>query len=165
MLSIGKARAGSAAVLPGTVAAGAEEYYTGAKEAPGEWTGRRGAARARRRGRRRHAPPGSRSNATRVPVSADRAQGAPKVPGFDATFCAPKSVSLLFALGEPETPTRFATPTTQRSPRRCSVFEAEAARARPGRGGRNGTRRMASSLPRFGIGPRGRVIRISTRMS
>ena len=30
-----------------------------------------------------------------------RAQGAPKVPGFDATFCAPKSVSLLFALGDP----------------------------------------------------------------
>ena len=64
---------------------------------------RRGSTtRARRRGRRR--------GAGRVldhvdPTGAYRLTGAHSVPtvaGFDATFCAPKSVSLLFALGAPE---------------------------------------------------------------
>ncbi len=40
MLSLGKLAPGQQQYYLATVAAGAEEYYTGAKEAPGEWTGR-----------------------------------------------------------------------------------------------------------------------------
>ena len=104
MLSLGKLAPGQQQYYLATVAAGAEEYYTGAKEAPGEWTGRSAARLGLdRRGRRAR----RFTKCSRVAIHGranglTRAQGAPKVPGFDATFCAPKSVSLLFALGEPE---------------------------------------------------------------
>ena len=39
MLSLGKLAPGQQQYHLDTVAAGAEEYYTGAKEAPGEWMG------------------------------------------------------------------------------------------------------------------------------
>ena len=65
-----------------------------------------------------------------------RAQGAPKVPGFDVTFCAPKSVSLLFALGEPEASNEVRNAADAAVAASMSVFEAEAARARRGQGGR-----------------------------
>jgi conjugative relaxase-like TrwC/TraI family protein len=64
-----------------------------------------------------------------------RAQGAPKIPGFDATFCAPKSVSLLFALGDPEVSNEVRNAHDAAVAAALRVFEAEAARARRGRGG------------------------------
>jgi len=85
------------------VAEGVEEYYTNAREAPGLWMGQ-SAERLALSGEvdaealhlvLDHRDPNSGTRLT-------RAQGAPTVPGFDATFCAPKSVSLLFALGDPE---------------------------------------------------------------
>jgi conjugative relaxase-like TrwC/TraI family protein len=90
MLSLGKLAPGQQQYYLATVAAGAEEYYTGVKEAPGEWTGR-SAARLGLSGEvaaetlrdvleQRDPRTGERMT---------RAQGAPKVPGFDATFCAP----------------------------------------------------------------------------
>ena len=39
MLSLGKLAPGQQAYYLDTVARGAEEYYTGAKEAPGQWMG------------------------------------------------------------------------------------------------------------------------------
>lgn len=81
---------------------GVEEYYTGgATEAGGEWLG----AGARQLGLEadvkgdalRHvlggeSPEGVFLRSTRTPV---------KIAGFDLTFSAPKSVSVLFAVGEP----------------------------------------------------------------
>ena len=40
MLSLGKLAAGSGDYYTAMVATGAEEYYAGAREAPGTWTGR-----------------------------------------------------------------------------------------------------------------------------
>jgi conjugative relaxase-like TrwC/TraI family protein len=83
-----------------SVGDGVEEYYVGGTEARGEWLG----AGARERGleglvdgealRRVLAgedDEGEQLRASRVPVS---------VAGYDLTFSAPKSVSVLFALGE-----------------------------------------------------------------
>ena len=137
MLSLGKLAPGQQQYYLATVAAGAEEYYTGVKEAPGEWTGR-SAARLGLSGEvaaetlrdvleQRDPRTGERMT---------RAQGAPKVPGFDATFCAPKSVSLLFGLGEPEVSNEVRNGHDAAVAAAVGVLEAEAARARRGRGGR-----------------------------
>ena len=137
MLSLGKLAPGQQQYYLATVAAGAEEYYTDAKEAPGEWTGR-SAARlgltSEVDAETLHQVLESRDPWTGERLT--RAQGAPKVPGFDATFCAPKSVSLLFALGEPEASNEVRNAHDAAVAAAMSVFEAEAARARRGRGGR-----------------------------
>ncbi len=101
MLSIGKLGQGQERYYLEAVAEGAEDYYVYAGEAPGRWAGG-----------------GSDSLSlagevqgeafTAVLLSTDPATGEPlgkrnaasKVPGFDLTFSAPKSVSLLFALGD-----------------------------------------------------------------
>jgi conjugative relaxase-like TrwC/TraI family protein len=88
----------------GRVATGIEDYYTGVGEAPGEWLGS-GAAELGLSGK---------LDATELraiiegvdPGSGEAllggGPGRPRsVPGFDLTFSAPKSVSLLFAFGDP----------------------------------------------------------------
>ena len=136
MLSLGKLAPGQQAYYLETVAHGAEEYYTGGKEAPGEWVGA-AAARLGLEGEvdavALHAvlssrDPGSGSRLT-------RGQGAPSVPGFDATFCAPKSVSLLFALGDPETSNEVRNAHDVAVERALGALESVAARARRGKGG------------------------------
>jgi conjugative relaxase-like TrwC/TraI family protein len=136
MLSLGKLAPGQQQYYLATVAAGAEEYYTGAKEAPGEWTGR-SAARLGLVGEvdaeTLHLVLEGRDPRTGERLT--RAQGAPKVPGFDATFCAPKSVSLLFALGDPEASNEVRNAHDAAMTAAMGVLEVEAARARRGRGG------------------------------
>jgi conjugative relaxase-like TrwC/TraI family protein len=136
MLSVGKLAPGQQEYYLETVARGAEEYYTGAKEAPGQWTGL-STARLGLAGEVDADALGlileSRDPASRERLT--RAQGAAKIPGFDATFCAPKSVSLLFALGEPETSNEVRNAHDAAVAAALRVLEAEAARARRGRGG------------------------------
>ncbi len=136
MLSLGRLAPGQQQYYLETVARGAEEYYTGAKEAPGQWTGL-SAARLRLVGE-------VDADALRLvlesrdPTTGERltrAQGAPKIPGFDATFCAPKSVSLLFALGEAEASNEVRNAHDTAVDAALRALEAEAARARRGRGG------------------------------
>jgi conjugative relaxase-like TrwC/TraI family protein len=117
------------------VARGVEEYYTAAKEAPGEWLGdsaeelgldglvdvdsfRRVLA---------HAHP-----ETDEPLTDGKS--LPKVPGFDATFCAPKSASLLFALGDPETSNEVRNAHDVAMREAFDVLQS-LARGRRGRGG------------------------------
>ena len=101
MLSIGKLAAGGEDYYLEAVAAGVEDYYLGAGEAPGRWLAGAGALglegevaaddlRALLAGRE----PGGEQLAAAPP-------GRTRVPGYDLTFSAPKSVSLLHALGEP----------------------------------------------------------------
>jgi len=113
-LSIGKLAQGQEAYYVDTVAGGAEEYYLGHGEAPGEWVGR-SASRLELVGEvdgddlaalLRHADPRSGDQLT-------KGRSSPKVAGFDLTFCAPKSVSLLWAFGTPEWPPR-SSPRTRR---------------------------------------------------
>ncbi len=104
MLSIGKMVAGAEDYYLNTVAGGREEYYTGAGEAPGTWLGS-SAARLGLSGE--VAPDDLRMLlAGTAPdgrcLTTGRARSAGRVAGFDLTFSAPKSVSLLYGLGDDE---------------------------------------------------------------
>lgn len=101
VLNIGRLGSDGGAYYLSTVAAGAEEYYLGAGEAPGRWVGRGTAAL------------GLAGQVTREELGAVLAGRHPRdghgvrasnrsvtVPGFDLTFRAPKSVSLLWAMSE-----------------------------------------------------------------
>jgi conjugative relaxase-like TrwC/TraI family protein len=105
VLSIGKMVAGSEDYYLNTVASGREEYYTGAGEAPGQWLGS-GTGELDLSGE--VAPdhlrsvlagfaPGGRS------LTAGRVRPDGRVSGFDLTYSAPKSVSLLYGLSDPAT--------------------------------------------------------------
>lgn len=85
-----------------SVAAGREEYYTGSGEAPGHWLG----AGADELGLTGEVAPddlravlAGMEPGGRV-LTAGRVDPARRVTGFDLTWSAPKSVSLLYALGD-----------------------------------------------------------------
>ena len=101
MLNIGKLGAGRADYYL-SLAAGAEDYYTGHGQPPGRWFGH-GAAILGLDG---VVAPDDLTAVLEgvVPGSASRLTRA-KVPGFDLTFRAPKSVSLLYGLGDADTVT------------------------------------------------------------
>ncbi|MDP9389410.1 MAG: relaxase domain-containing protein, partial [Actinomycetota bacterium] len=100
VLSIGKLGKGQENYYLATVAKGVEDYYTGAGEAPGEWSGT-GAARLGLSGQV------DAEHLRAVLGGVDPVGGAvlggrtraDRVPGWDLTFSAPKSVSVLFGLG------------------------------------------------------------------
>src|SRR6202453_5192033 len=88
-----------------TVAEGREAYYTGSGESPGFWLGE-GARRLGLEGA--VAPDELRQVLAGISPSgeiltAGRVDEAKRVAGFDLTWSAPKSVSLLFGLSEPAT--------------------------------------------------------------
>lgn len=105
VLSIGRMRARSWEYYAREVAGGLEDYYAGAGEAPGVWSGR-GAAAAGIAGPVSGEALGLAFGEAAHPVSGEALGLGWRVPdgvtGFDATFSAPKSVSVLFALGGPE---------------------------------------------------------------
>ena len=104
MLSIGKLGVGQADYYLQAVGQGIEDYYTGLGEAPGRWLGA-ASAELELHGE-------VEADALRAVLNGNRAdgsapltrsgQGRQRVPGFDLTFSAPKSVSLLFGLADPE---------------------------------------------------------------
>jgi conjugative relaxase-like TrwC/TraI family protein len=140
VLSIGKL--GNADYYLEMVADGLEEYYTNAREAPGVWVGR-SAERldlvGEVDGEVLHRVLDHRDPRTGTRLT--RPQGAPKVPGFDATFCAPKSVSLLFALGDPEISNEVRNAHDAAVAAAVRVLEDVAARSRRGKAG---TERMVA---------------------
>ncbi|MDQ3973827.1 MAG: relaxase domain-containing protein [Actinomycetota bacterium] len=103
MLNIGKLSAGGECYYLDTVASGVEDYCTGSGEAAGYWVG--SATPTLGLSGEVHA------NALRAvlvaadPMSGQRLTraGHRRVPGFDMTFRAPKSVSVLYGLADPET--------------------------------------------------------------
>jgi conjugative relaxase-like TrwC/TraI family protein len=136
VLSLGKLGPGQQQYYLDTVARGLEEYYTGAKEAPGVWVGS-GAARlglagevdAEALGRvLEHVDP---SGMYRLTAS----RSVPVVAGFDVTFCAPKSVSLLYALGPPEVSNEVRNAADAAMAGSLGVLEQVACRVRRGQGG------------------------------
>jgi len=136
VLSLGKLAPGQQQYYLDTVARGAEEYYTGTKEAPGQWLGRA----AERLGLHGEVDPDVlhrvRNGAEpRTDTRLTRAQGAPSVPGFDATFCAPKSVSLLYSLGPREASNEVRNAHDAAVGASFKLLEEVAARARRGKGG------------------------------
>jgi Ti-type conjugative transfer relaxase TraA len=97
VLSIGKLAAGSEGYYLASVARGAEDYYLHAGEAPGRWLG----AGARELGLEGEVA-GDDLRAVLGGVDMNgTALAKRKVPGWDLTFSAPKSLSILHALGGP----------------------------------------------------------------
>lgn len=101
MLSIGKLGVGQADYYLQAVGRGIEDYYAGTGEAPGRWLGA-AAGELELAGevgadQLRAVLNGSRPDGA-GPLTRS-GQGKSRVPGFDLTFSAPKSVSLLFGLG------------------------------------------------------------------
>ncbi len=101
MLNIGKLAAGKAGYYL-ALASGVEDYYTGHGEPPGRWFGS-GADQLGLAGTVT-AEDLTSLLAGRDPGTGERL-GRARMPGFDLTFRAPKTVSLLYALGDPETVT------------------------------------------------------------
>ena len=102
MLSIGKLTIEQSRYYERQVAQGRDDYYSGRGESPGRWTGS-GAETLELGGRvdddgfvalMEGRDPGTGERLKRV-------GGRSKVAAFDLTFSAPKSVSVLFAIGEP----------------------------------------------------------------
>src|SRR3954453_220432 len=138
MLSIGKLAAGPTAgrYYVEQVAQGREDYYAGEGEAPGNWAGS-GAASLALRGEVTEGgitllldgrDPGSGAQLRRPLAS-----GA--VAGFDLTFRAPKSVSILFGIGDRAPARRLGREDEAAVGEALGYLEREACRARRGRGG------------------------------
>src|SRR3954471_8358855 len=147
MLSIGKLAVGQAdyyleqahgaVTRAGSVRSGVEDYYLGGLEAPGAWIGS-----------------GTRPLGLQGKVDADRldrvlagehpVSGEPlgrvvrqRVPGFDLTFSAPKSVSVLFGVGDDELRGVIRDAHDQAVAEGLGYLEREAVATRRGAGGMN----------------------------
>jgi conjugative relaxase-like TrwC/TraI family protein len=140
VLNIGKLRKGGELYYLNSVARGVEDYYLGSGEAPGYWlatgaedlglTGEVGdnALRALLRGLD---PRSGERLANSSRSKRDR------VPGFDLTFRAPKSVSLLHALGPKEASNQVVSAHDTAVAAALAYLERHASSSRRGKGGKN----------------------------
>lgn len=132
-MSIGKLAAGQQEYYLSAVAKGVEDYYTGHGEEPGRWLG----GSAERLGLSGTVE----ANDLRAVLSGvdPRDETAllrcVRVPGFDATFSAPKSVSLLYALGDGTVPRRVVAAHEAAVDAAVGYLERNAALVRRGHGG------------------------------
>ncbi len=104
MLSIGKLGQGQADYYLEAVGQGVEDYYAGAGEAPGSWAGSAAGElelSGQVDGELLHRVLAGEDPKTGEAL-AQLSRGGVRVPGFDLTFSAPKSVSVLFGLGDSE---------------------------------------------------------------
>ncbi|MGH2477720.1 MAG: MobF family relaxase, partial [Candidatus Limnocylindrales bacterium] len=104
-MSLWKLRVGVESYYLAQIASGLDEYYTGAGEAPGRWTGT-GSPLLGLDGEvagddLRAVLAGLAPNTALTPNGAPLTSHARRVPGFDLTFAVPKSVSTVYALGDP----------------------------------------------------------------
>jgi len=139
VLSIGKLAAGQASYYERQVAGGRDDYYSGRGEAPGEWAGR-GAAALGLAGRVEAAQfnalmagldPSDEALERRLRDS----RGEPNVVGFDPTFSAPKSVSVLFAAGDEQAAGRLIGAHESAVRAALEYVEDAAVKVRRGKGG------------------------------
>lgn len=138
MLSIGKLTGGadSARYYEQTVATGREDYYSGRGESAGQWVGE---------GARALGIEGSISEGElqallvhgRHPLTGEllRAVGGTSVQGFDLTFSAPKSVSVLFAVGDEDLRRSVTRAHDAAVLDALGYLEREAVQVRRGKGG------------------------------
>jgi conjugative relaxase-like TrwC/TraI family protein len=135
MLNIGRMAPGSHDYYLSVVADGAEDYYLRRGEAPGRWLGR-GLAAVDLAGR-------VEAEQLRRVLAGDHlhtgerlaAHPARKVPGFDLTFRAPKSVSLLWAFADRDVAGQVLAAHEAAVEAAVGYVEREAARTRRGAGG------------------------------
>jgi conjugative relaxase-like TrwC/TraI family protein len=137
MLSIGKVRLSGEGYYLAAVADGIDEYYRGVGEAPGRWTGDAAAGlglegavepeQLRAVWEGQHPKTGE---------GLGRFRGR-QVAGYDLTFRAPKSVSLLAGLGDPETARAVTAAHEAAVDAAFGYIERHAARSRTGTAGVN----------------------------
>jgi conjugative relaxase-like TrwC/TraI family protein len=136
VLSIGKLTVEQSRYYERQVAQGRDDYYSGRGESPGRWTGS-GAETIGLGGRvdddgfmalMEGRDPGTGERLKRV-------GGRSKVAAFDLTFSAPKSVSVLFAIGEPALTGALVEAHESAVDAALGYLEREACRVRRGRGG------------------------------
>jgi conjugative relaxase-like TrwC/TraI family protein len=138
MLSIGKLGAGQERYYTAKVAEGAEDYYSGEGEAEGYWLGD-AAADLGLQGKvdadQLTAMLTGHDPATGAPLGLRHVGGRGPVPGFDLTFSAPKSVSLLWALGGPEIAGQVREAQRESLAAAFNYMQREACWTRRGHGG------------------------------
>ena len=147
MLSIGKLTVEQSRYYERQVAQGRDDYYSGRGESPGRWTG--AGAETLRLGGRVDDDGFMALMDGRDPGTGERLKrvgGRSKVAAFDLTFSAPKSVSVLFAIGEPALAGALVEAHESAVDAALGYLEREACRVRRGRGG---------VAPRGGGGVRG----------
>lgn len=137
MLSIGKLGHGQADYYLQAVGQGIEDYYTGKGEAPGRWLGT-ATHELQLSGQ-------VEADALRAVLNGNRpddsgpltysGQGQNRVPGFDLTFSAPKSVSLMFGLGDPDVSHAVRDAHETAVEAALDYMERHAAMGRRGKGG------------------------------
>jgi conjugative relaxase-like TrwC/TraI family protein len=143
LLSIGKLAAGPRAGLyyVDQVARGAEDYYAGEGEVPGRWIGT-GAASLGLRGEVCENEIvrllDARNPASGEPLRRPLPSGA--VAGFDLTFRAPKSVSVLFGIADARVAGELRAAHAAAVAQAIGYLEREACRARRGAGGTQNVR-------------------------
>lgn len=127
-------QAGGRVSRAAAVGSGVEDYYAGGRESAGRWLGR-GSVSLQLAG-----PVGG--EALRAVLDGQTPDGraaltgaAIKVPGFDVTFSAPKSVSLMFGLGAPTMRAAVLAAHAAAVSEAMRYFEYEVAVARRGRNG------------------------------
>ncbi len=135
MLSIGKIKALGERYYLDAVATGIDEYYRGVGEAPGRWLG----TAAAQLGVAGEVTPGDLESiwAGERPGYGERLGRFPnrQVTGFDLTFRAPKSVSLLAGLGDPDTAGVVRAAHDAAVDAAFGYVQREAARSRTGKNG------------------------------
>ena len=137
MLSIGKVGASNWRYYQNSVAAGLEDYYAGEGESPGRWMGRADLIGATL-GADATETDASLLLAGRVAPDGTvlgRAPSARSVNAFDATFSAPKSVSVLYALGDPGVTLAVTQAQDAAVAAGLEYLDAHAAYTRIGQGG------------------------------
>ena len=135
MLSIGRLGTSDAKYYCSQVARGAEDYYLDAGEAPGRWVGA-GAAEAGIDGTVTEEGLARVLDGRNLLTGARLVPGADgRVPGFDLTFSAPESVSVLWALGDPDVTAAVAAAHDRAVADALGYLESDATWARRGSGG------------------------------
>jgi conjugative relaxase-like TrwC/TraI family protein len=139
MLTIGKIAPGKTEYLIASVAHGAEDYYTGSGEAAGVWLGAGLAGLGIEAGEEVTAEGLARILAGEDPTTGesllDGARSQRTIPGFDATCSAPKSVSVLWALGDEAVREAVREAHDEAVVEATTYLESELAYGRRGHGG------------------------------
>jgi conjugative relaxase-like TrwC/TraI family protein len=141
MVSIGKLGKGQETYYLDSVAGGADDYYSGEGEAPGRWTGD-GASELGLEGTverdQLHAVLAGRD--PRTGEALPQFLRKDRVPGFDVTFSAPKSVSVLWATANDATAARIRAAHERSVKAALGFLEREAAFTRVGTDGHTAAR-------------------------
>ena len=140
ILNIGKLRKGGELYYLNSVARGVEDYYTGSGEAPGYWLAS-GAENLKLEGEVSEEQLRAVLNGYHPKTGERLLNGKPtkreRVPGFDLTFRAPKSVALLHALGGKEASNQVVSAHDAAVSAALAYLERQASNARRGKGGKN----------------------------